>query len=530
MRSVRNTYEIAHTTPHVVVVGAGMGGLSAAVDLAASGARVTLIERAQTVGGKVRSVEVESRGIDAGPTVITMKDVFEDLFACAGDHLEDRLELAPLDILARHAWPDGTQFDLFADAGRAEEEVARVFGGDAARGYLRFVAYARGLYQEVEHPVMRASKPSLLRAAWTIGMRGPASIRRLDWRRTMWSALGEFFPDPRLRQLFGRYATYYGSSPFSAPATLNLIAHAEKLGVWTAKGGMRALAGAVEDLAKRLHVEIRTATHVREIRCERGRATGVVLESGESLEADAVVSNVDPAALSAGRLGVGATRAGRPMPPRARSLSAMTWCSVARPAGVDLEYHNVFFSDDYAAEFEALMGAREVPSEPTVYICAQDRAPSQEVSTGQRERLLLLINAPADGDQARFSDHVVNQCRNNATRLLTRCGLELHDEASVVTTPAQFHELFPDTGGALYGAATHRTLAPFSRPTAKTKVRGLYLVGGGVHPGAGVPMVTMGGRIAANEVRKDLASINGWTPAATSGGISTSSRTTGATR
>lgn len=508
MRLVRSTYKTAHTTPHVVVVGGGMGGLSAAVNLAAGGLQVTLLERAAAVGGKVRHVRVEDRSFDAGPTVITMKDVFEDLFACAGDHLSDHVELAPLEILARHAWPDGTQFDLFAEGERAEHEVAEVFGGAAAEGYRRFVAYAQGLYDEVEHPVMRASKPSLLRAAWTIGMRGPASIRRLDWRRNMWAALGEFFPDPRLRQLFGRYATYYGSSPFSAPATLNLIAHAEKLGVWTAKGGMRALAEAVEALAVRLGVEIRTSTHVQEIRCEGGRATGVVLESGQVLAADAVVSNVDPAALSGGRLGAAAIRAGRPMPARARSLSAITWCSVARPAGMELEYHNVFFSDDYPAEFDALVGAREVPASPTVYICAQDRGPFAGASISARERIFVLINAPADGDQARFDDQVVNQCKDNATRLLSRCGFELHDEASAVTTPTQFHELFPETGGALYGAATHRTLAPFSRPTARTKVRGLYMVGGGVHPGAGVPMVTMGGRIAANEVRKDLASIS----------------------
>lgn len=507
-----------------------MGGLSAAIDLAATGVRVTLLERAPAVGGKIRSVEVEGRPIDAGPTVITMKDVFEDLFECAGEHIYEHLELAPLEVLARHAWPDGTRFDLFADPRRALDEIEHVFGAGAAQGYRNFVEYARGLYEEVEQPVMRASKPSLLRAAWTIGRRGPASIRRLDWRRNMWTALGEFFPDPRLRQLFGRYATYYGSSPFSAPATLNLIAHAEKLGVWTAKGGMRALAEAVEGLARRRGVEIRTEVHVEEIRVERGRATGVLLDSGEVISADAVVTNADPSALSAGHFGGGATRAGRAMPPRSRSLSALTWCSVARPVGMDLEFHNVFFSDDYAAEFRALTQEREVPTQPTVYICAQDRAPFHEAPGAERERLFLLVNAPADGDQERFGAQVVNQCKHNATRLLQRCGFELHDEESIATTPTHFHQRFPATGGALYGAATHGTLTPFSRPTAKTKVRGLFLVGGGAHPGAGVPMVTMGGRIAANEVRRDLASISGWTPAGTSGGTSMSSPKTAVTR
>lgn len=516
----------AQNTPTVVVVGGGMGGLAAAVDLAASGARVVVYDRRPRAGGKVRTVDVDGKAVDSGPTVVTMKEVFEDLFACAGARLAEHLELAPLPILARHAWPDGTRFDLFAEEARTLASLRSVFGAGAVQDYTRFIAYARGLYEEVEEPVMKAARPSLARAAWAIGRRGPAAIRRLDWRRNMWGALRDHFADPRLRQLFGRYATYYGSSPFSAPATLNLIAHAEKLGVWTARGGMQALADAVANLAERLGVEIHSDVHVARICVAGGRATGVELQDGTTVRADAVVSNVDPAALADGGLGPAVTRAGRSMRAPQRSLSAMTWSCVATASGMELDFHNVFFSDDYAVEFEALLGQRIMPACPTVYICAQDRSPFERVATGQPERMLMLINAPADGDVGGFGPKEIERCHQNMTQLLQRCGLQWTPHAEVVTTPEDFHRLFPHTGGALYGAATHRTLAPFSRPTAKTKVPGLYLVGGGAHPGAGVPMVTMGGRIAANEVRKDLRSTSGWRPAAISGGTSTSSPTT----
>ena len=503
-----------------------MGGLSAAVHLASQGARVVVLERSDRIGGKIRTVEVGGRAIDAGPTVVTMREVFVELFAQAGAALEDYVELAPLEVLARHAWPDGTRFDLFADSRRTLAHVREVFGADAAEGYARFETYAQGLYEEVEVPVMRAARPSLFRAAWAIGRRGPAAIRRLDWRRNMWGALGSFFPDPRLRQLFGRYATYYGSSPFAAPATLNLIAHAEKLGVWTARGGMQALADGVARLAADLGVEVQTGAHVQRICVERGRATGVELADGTRIRGDAVICNGDPAALFESELGADARAAGRRMSASDRSLSAMTWSITGRVEGMDLEFHNVFFSEDYRLEFEELLDGRRIPSAPTVYLCAQDRSPFSARDDDGAERLFFLVNAPADGDAAPFDEREIDRCHHNMTRLLERCGVRLQAEESVATTPRDFHQRFPSTGGALYGAATHTTLAPFSRPTARTKIAGLYLVGGGAHPGAGVPMVTMGGRIAANEARRDLASTSQWRPVDTSGGTSTSSRTT----
>ena len=512
----------------VVVVGAGAGGLSAAIDLAASGAEVTLVERASAVGGKIRQLEVEGHGIDSGPTVVTMRSVFEELFADAGADFHSYVPTTAAQTLARHAWADGPVFDLHHDVEATEAEIRRLFDGANADGYRRFVAYARDIYGEVEDVFIQSAKPSLLRAMGIVGMRGVSAVRKIDWRRTMWGALADFFPDRRLRQLFGRYATYYGSSPFRAPATLNLIAHVEQQGVWTIDGGMIELVRGFERLARELGVEIRCGEPVEELEVEGGRVTAVLTSSGR-LEADAVVFNGDPAALAGGLLGGGVRRAGNRVTERKRSLSAVTWSMVAAAEGFALEHHNVFFSDDYPSEFERLASA-ELPHEPTVYVCAQDRRGADRPRPGARERLLCLVNAPAFGDRRSLSTQETERCERRTLDLMARCGLTLTDRSSVMTTPAEFEGLFPATGGALYGPACHGSMAPFTRPAARTKLGRLYLVGGGAHPGAGVPMVTMGGRIAARAVREDLRLTAPSRRAATSGGTSTSSATTVGTR
>lgn len=502
-------------TGRVVVIGAGMGGLAAATELAADGHEVTVLERGTRVGGKLRQVMVGGRPIDSGPTVFTMREAFEGLFTHAGANFSDYVATRPVQVLARHGWRDGTQLDLYVDVERSAEHIAEVFGANAAEGYRRFVAYARRIYDEVHGPFINSDRPSLLGVAGTLASRGLRAVVNIDWRRTMWRSLGDFFPEPQLRQLFGRYATYYGSDPFLAPATLNLIAWVEQKGVWTVDGGMYQLAEGVARLATERGAEIRTGAHVRSIELDgQRRVRAVRTAAGEEILADAVVVNADPSALAAGHFGDAVRSAGRPMRPKRRSLSAVTWSALARTSGFALEHHNVFFSDDYRREFEALTRSRRMPGQPTVYVCAQDRTPEAVAQgnlpgAGDTERLLILINAPADGDRADASPPTPTElkaCQHNTLELMRSCGLQVELTEAVTTTPRTFDDLFPGTGGALYGAATHGSMAPFSRPAATTKVPGLYLVGGGAHPGAGVPMVTLGGRIAARYVHEDLAS------------------------
>jgi 1-hydroxycarotenoid 3,4-desaturase len=492
-------------TPHIAVIGGGAGGLAAAIDLARAGASVTILERAPTVGGKIRQCHVAAAGIDAGPTVLTMRWVFDALFDDAGDSLASHLTLHPADILARHAWSETESLDLFADPARSADAIAAFAGPREADGFRAFCQRAQRVYRTLEGPFIRAPRPTAFSLATGSGL---AEMRGISPFSTLWKALGEHFHDPRLRQLFGRYATYSGSSPFQSPATLMLIAHVEQQGVWLVQGGMVRLAQALAGLATRQGAVVRVNTPVTEITVSGGRATGAVLQGGERLAADAVVCNADCAALATGAFGravVGATPKPRP---DQRSLSAVTWALSARTEGFVLSRHNVFFSRHYKAEFDDIFRRGHLPAEPTVYVCAQDRDEPGRQPDGLAERLLVLVNAPPIGDRRHFTQPEIEQCAMRTFSLLQRCGLTVHrqTEAQAVTTPAGFNTLFPATGGALYGQAVHGSMAAFRRPGSRSAIPNLYLAGGSVHPGPGVPMAVLSGRLAAASLLQDLTS------------------------
>ena len=346
-------------TPRVTVIGAGAGGLAAAIDLARSGAAVTVLERAATPGGKIRELQAGGSGVDAGPTVLTMRWVFDALFGDAGTSLADHLTLHAADVLARHAWSGTERLDLFADIGRSADAIAAFAGPAEAAGYRSFCDRAQRVYRTLEGPFIRAQRPTAMSLAAGSGI---ADMLRISPFSTLWKALGEHFRDPRLRQLFGRYATYSGSSPFQAPATLMLIAHVEQQGVWLVEGGMVRLAQALAQVAVGQGAVMRANAHVVEITVAGGRATGVVLASGERIGADAVVCNADFAALAGGAFGAGVAGAA-PRPKRdGRSQSAMTWALSATTEGFPLTRHNVFFSRDYKAEFDDVFRRGRMPA------------------------------------------------------------------------------------------------------------------------------------------------------------------------
>jgi 1-hydroxycarotenoid 3,4-desaturase len=496
--------------PHnrVIVIGAGIGGLVTAVLLSSRGAEVTVVERASQPGGKMRQVEVAGKRLDGGPTVFTMRWVFDEVFADAGTSLESHLKLRPLEVLARHAWSEDERLDLFADMERSAEAIGEFSGPAEARRFRGFCRAARGIYETLERPFIRAHRPTPVGLVGRVGPFGLGGLWKIRPFETMWSALSGHFHDPRLRQLFGRYATYCGSSPFLAPATLMLIAHVEQEGVWTVDGGMHQTAVALADLAQTKGAIFRYRTEVTDILADRGRVSGVQLTGGERLAADAVVVNGDVAAIAGGHLGEGVRGTVPPSHGSERSLSAVTFSLVAETEGFPLLRHTVFFSRDYPDEFDAIFNRSSLPTEPTVYICAHDRSDHDGRHPGGPERLLCLVNAPPIGDTHAFGPAEIEQCEMRAFSLLERCGLHVRrsPQASLITTPADFHRLFPATGGALYGQASHGWKASFSRPGTRTKLPGLYLAGGSVHPGAGVPMAALSGRLAATCVLSDLTS------------------------
>ncbi|MFB0613030.1 1-hydroxycarotenoid 3,4-desaturase CrtD [Aurantiacibacter poecillastricola] len=514
----------------IAIIGAGIGGLTAAALLAARGHHVTVLEKEAHAGGKARQCRVRDVDIDAGPTVFTLRSVFDDIFHACGAELDDHVQVRRAEIIARHAWSPEERLDLFADPARSEEAIGDFAGSAAAAGYRSFRREAARIYDILDRPLLRAGKVSWpLPLMWRIGLWRVGALAAIRPYESLWKVLGEHFADPRLRQLYARYATYCGSDPFRTPATLMLIAHVEAKGVWLIEGGMSALSEALQQLGERCGATFRFGSAVRRIVCLSGRARGVELASGEWIAADAVISNADPAALAAGRFGKDAARAVGSVKPRNRSFSALLWTVHAKTAGFPLARHNVFFSPDYAREFTDIRGGSP-PADPSVYVCAQDREASEPVEPGTRERLQIIVNAPANGDTHTYSAKEKERCTKAMRRSLARCGLEL--EAPLpheLLTPSDFETFLPSTGGAIYGRASHGWAASFLRQGTRTRIPGIYCTGGSTHPGAGVPMAALSGQLAAHMVSQDLASMHQSSRVAMAGGMSTPSARTGAT-
>lgn len=513
----------------VAIIGAGMGGLAAAIRLAAAGFRVSVIEAADDPGGKLRQVTAQGRTFDAGPTVLTMKWVFDDLLAVCGTTLEREVSLTRADVIARHYWQGGTRLDLFSDVAESRRAIADFAGAREAAGFQRFADDSARVYRLLERSFIDATRPNPLSLSARIGLHRPAALLALRPFSTLWSALDAYFSDPRLKQLFGRYATYCGSSPFLAPATLMLVAHVEQAGVWMVEGGMHALARRLTEIAMRLGVDFHFGERVVSIEKDASgrRVAGLITDRQRHVRSGFVIHNGDAAALAPL---LGETRPAAARAPR-RSLSALVSCGRAAPSGVPLCHHTIFFSDDSEREFDALFRRRRAPADPTVYVCAQDRSAAGDLravnGAGGAERVYCLMNLPADGDSHVYGESEINQCLSSMQRRLAKNGLtmDLDRGALSTTAPDRFDQLYPGTGGALYGMASHGWAASFQRPAAPGPLQGLYLAGGSVHPGPGVPMAALSGKLAAQRLLADRASLGRSRPVAITGGMPTRSAT-----
>jgi 1-hydroxycarotenoid 3,4-desaturase len=510
-------------SPCVAIIGAGMAGLTAALDLAVKGVRTTVIERQSGPGGKLKAAPLGAECIDAGPTVFTLRRVFDELFAGAGKQLDDYLSLQPAEVLARHAWSESERLDLFAERARTIDAIGAFAGAREAQRYSQFTHDAQRIFRTLDNSYIRAQRAGPLALVRRVGLSRLPDLLRIRPFETLWRALGHYFRDPRLQQLFARYSTYCGSSPFQAPATMMLIAHVEQNGVWLVGSGMQRIADSIAQLAQERGAEFRFGTEAQAVVTRKGRVSGVHLTSGEFVPVDAVIVNADVGAIASGRFGKEAARAVPAAAVARRSLSAVTWALMAQTRGFPLLRHTVFFSPDYAAEFEQIFRQRRLPAWPTVYVCAQDRDARESLQPAGPERLLCLVNAPPNGDAGEYDAMEIEQCEHRTFTFLERCGLQIErsPQQTLVTTPPEFERRFPGTGGGLYGQVTHGWRASFSRPGARTPLKGLYLAGGSVHPGPGLPMTALSGRLAAARVLEDLGSRGWWRPGVTPGGTST---------
>lgn len=465
----------------VVVVGGGVGGLATAIRLGAAGHEVTVLDRADQLGGKLAVREREGFVFDIGPSLVTLPHVYDELFRVAGTTLADEVQLVRLDPQFRYRWPDGHTL------------VMRDDGCDEP-GYREFIDHGRQIWEISERTFFAGPMGSPL--ALLRRMRSPLDLVRIDPVRTLARSAERTLRDPRMVQWAGRYATYSGSSPYRAPATLGCIAHVEHAyGCWYPVGGLGALRDAFTRVAARVGVETRCRTEVTAISTTGDRVDGVLVADGSSIPADIVVANADATHLYRDLLPD--QRALRRVERATPSTSGFIVLAGVRGRTADLAHHNIWFSSDYRREFEQMASGRPA-DDPTIYACVSSVSDNTQAPV-DHENWFVLVNTPAgaDIDAARYEKRLLER--------LAEHGVDLRDRLvfTETITPRDLEQRYRSPGGSIYGTSSDGLRAAFRRPANRGSHRGLYLVGGSSHPGGGLPLVTMSARIVADMVLAD---------------------------
>ena len=473
-----------------VVIGGGLGGLGVAVRLAAAGWRVEVCEQGPRLGGKMNTFERAGFRFDTGPSLITMPWVFEELFEAAGSSLASHVTLANVRPLADYVYADGTRFTYTTSLPEWLKTVRGLEPRDC-EGFMKFMRLGARLFALSRETFLRrapVSPPDLrsLKALRGAPLRGA-------WG-SYHSTVAAHFRSPHLRQLFERYPTYVGSSPYGSPATLAVIPYIEfAYGGWHVEGGLYRIVESLVELARGLGVVLHTGARVESIEHNAGRVRGVRLADGTGLAADVVVMNGD-AALTNALLG----RGDAAQPQSERSLSGFVLLLGLKRKLEGLRHHTVYFSKDYRAEFSQLFDERRFPEDPTVYVCAPSRTDAGAAPEGC-ETLFVMANAPAA--DAPWDEGQVEAARARVFERLSKGGfpdIEGDTVVSDVWTPGRFARDYLSPGGAIYGTHSHGWRRAFLRPPNRhPRVGGLYHVGGSSHPGGGTPTVLLSARITS---------------------------------
>ncbi len=484
----------------VIIIGAGLGGLSAAIRLAASGFDVTIVEKNETVGGKVNSVEANGYKFDTGASLLTMRHVFEDLFQFAGKRIEDYLTIVPLDPICRYFWSDGVVFDASGDLQKTEREIEKIAPEDS-ENFRRFLKDSKHKYEIADKTFLAHSLndlPRLLRPKFFRDLLAISSLKTLDQHTK------NYFQSPKLQQLFNRYATYNGSSPFQTPATFALVPFVEfGLGAWSVRGGIYEIPKALAKLAEELNVKIRTNCAVAKIIIENKKAVGVQLESGEIIRGDAVVANSD--AVETYRNLIDKSFFNEKLNGREPSSSGFVLLLGVRKKYERLAHHNIFFSDDYRAEFDALFKSLRPAENPTIYVCATSRTDETQAPK-ECENLFVLINAPYTSERTDWAKEA-KPYRDLIIKKLEKFGLEDLEksiEFEQVITPEDFEKKYRTNRGSIYGVSSNGIFSAFLRvPNRARNIENLYFVGGATHPGGGMPLVLLSGKMASELITRE---------------------------
>jgi phytoene desaturase len=481
----------------VVIIGGGLGGLATALRLTARGWQVTVCEQGATFGGKMNSWSERGYRFDTGPSLITMPWVFAELFAAAGSQMQEHIELVHMQPLADYVFDDGTRFTYTASLPDWLTTLQQI-APDDVEGFFQFLRLGAQLFTVSEQTFLRRRPLARPRAVDLRLLRQlPLRYGWGNYHRTV----AAHFRSPYLQQLFDRYPTYVGSSPYAAPATLAVIPYLEyAYGGWYVRGGLYRIVQSLLELAVAGGINLIPHARVRQITHVGRQVKGVELADGTRLPAEVVVMNGD--ASETPRL-LGESN-GHSLPLSQRSLSGLVFLLGVKRSFPELQHHTVYFSADYSREFKELFDERRFPDNPTVYVNVPSRS-DRSLVPGAGETLFIMANAPAN-DADVWDEAQINIARHRVFARLRRGGFPVSESditVSDVWTPHRIAERYAMPGGAIYGTHSHGWRQAFLRPPNKSpEFAGLYFVGGSTHPGGGTPTVLLSAQITSELIQR----------------------------
>ncbi len=476
----------------ILVIGAGLGGLATAIRLARAGHAVEVWEKNEEPGGKAKALHVDGFTWDTGPSLLTMPYVLHDLFNAAGKRMEDHLDLVRLDSACRYFWTDGTVIDENS-AFWLQPEVAR------------FLDYARGIYELSGEAYLNRPPADFWRAFTPRNWPRLRHLGKVATIRTLAQEVERRISDPHLRQIFLRFATYNGSSPYLTPATFNIISYVEaEFGAWYVRGGMARIAKVLAALAEDSGVTFRYKTTATA--WDGNEATA---QDGFRSRADFLVCNADVLSAQTGFLSNSFSSHAREKALRpALSTSGFILFLGVRGHDTRLGHHNIFFSDNYPKEFTEIHDEKISPNEPTIYISVSSRTDPDHAPT-DHDNYFVLVNTPARDPRKPWSEAEAKGYRNLVLKRLESFGFDNLSNRIIterIFTPTDFAARDLAHHGALYGWASHSIRTSLFRPPLRAPgIRNVFFVGGTTHPGGGIPLVLLSGKMVAELIQREIS-------------------------